>query len=123
VRRRAARIVRDVRLGGGDLVDHDVVFPPVDGAARDLRSLVAGWPWPERLSPGCATSSVPVVAIAYSTTRKEPWARDGIDRAVRVELSRDEYEWLEATAAVVSAGRVLSPRTYSEFWCLARNSK
>jgi hypothetical protein len=41
------------------------------------------------------------VAIAYATTRKEPWVQDGIARAVRVELSRDEYEWLERTAAVV----------------------
>lgn len=41
------------------------------------------------------------MAIAYATTRKEPWARDGIDRAIRVELTREEYEWLEATATTV----------------------
>jgi hypothetical protein len=41
------------------------------------------------------------VTIQYAASRKEPWVRDGIDRAIRVELSRDEYEWLEATAAVV----------------------
>jgi hypothetical protein len=41
------------------------------------------------------------VSVQYANSRKEPWVRDGIERAVRVELSRDEYEWLEATAAAV----------------------
>jgi hypothetical protein len=41
------------------------------------------------------------VTIQYAASRKEPWVRDGIDRAIRVELSRDEYEWLEQTAAAV----------------------
>jgi hypothetical protein len=41
------------------------------------------------------------VPITYSNSPREPWAHDGIDRAIRVELSRDEYEWLEATAAAV----------------------
>jgi hypothetical protein len=41
------------------------------------------------------------VTIAYANTRHEPWVRDGIERAVRVELSREELEWFEATAAVV----------------------
>jgi hypothetical protein len=41
------------------------------------------------------------VTICYANGRKEPWVCDGIDRAIAVELSRDELEWLEATAAVV----------------------
>lgn len=41
------------------------------------------------------------MTIAYANSRKEPWARNGIDIGVRVELSREELEWLEATAAVV----------------------
>jgi hypothetical protein len=41
------------------------------------------------------------VTIQYAASRKEPWVRDWIARAVRVELSSDELEWLEATAAVV----------------------
>jgi hypothetical protein len=41
------------------------------------------------------------VTIQYASGRKEPWVRDGIDRAIRVELSRDEYEWLEQTAQAV----------------------
>jgi hypothetical protein len=49
------------------------------------------------------------VPIAYSNSPKEAWARDGIDRAIRVELSRDEYEWLEQTAvAVLGMGRPAS---------------
>jgi hypothetical protein len=41
------------------------------------------------------------VAIQYAASRKEPWVRDGIDRAVRVELTRAELEWLEQTAEMV----------------------
>jgi hypothetical protein len=46
-------------------------------------------------------SSLSDVAIAYAESRKEPWVRDGIERSVRVGLSREEYEWLEATAPTI----------------------
>jgi hypothetical protein len=49
------------------------------------------------------------VTIQYANSGKQPWVRDGIDRAIRVELSRDEYEWLEQTAvAVLGMGRPAS---------------
>jgi hypothetical protein len=41
------------------------------------------------------------VTIQYAGSRNEPWVRDGIDRAIRVELSHEQLEWLEETAAVV----------------------
>jgi hypothetical protein len=49
------------------------------------------------------------VSVQYANSRKEPWVRDGIDRAIRVELSREEYEWLEQTAvSVLGMGRPAS---------------
>jgi hypothetical protein len=56
-----------------------------------------------------STRSIQAVAVQYANSSKELWVRDGIDRAIRVELSREEYEWLEQTAvAVLGMGRPAS---------------
>ena len=102
----AAWVVRDVGLGGRDLVDHDVMLSPFDGSF-DLRSLVARTDDESVVLRADAVVDVEWDAHALSAAAFLAALAHELDRSVRRPCLRALTEFLDLLVYLAEKGLVL----------------